>query len=64
MDKDDKVKEILKSWKKDNKVDKDILGPIYNTILSKCNVQAIVLSRDIQLPPPIPLPKVKKEDTK
>ncbi|MBN2423216.1 hypothetical protein JXB41_08390 [Candidatus Woesearchaeota archaeon] len=62
MDKDEKIKDIMASWKKDKKVPKDILGPIYNSILSKCNIEAIILSREIQLPPPIPLPKLKAEN--
>ncbi|MBD3203559.1 hypothetical protein GF327_04645 [Candidatus Woesearchaeota archaeon] len=59
MDKEDNIKKILETWKKEKKVQKELLGSLYNSILSKCNVQAIILSRDIQLPPPIPLPKIK-----
>ena len=62
MEKEDKVKEIIEKWKTDKKVQKDVLGPIYNSILGKCNVEAIILSRDLQLPPPIPLPKLKQEN--
>ena len=36
------------------------ISPILlNSILNKCNVQALILSQDINLPPPIPLPKVQ-----
>ncbi len=61
MGKDEQVKEVLASWKKDKKVSKEILSPVYNAVLGKCNIEAIILSREIQLPPPIPLPKVKTE---
>ncbi len=54
-----KAKEILDSWKKDKKIPKDVMTAILNTILSKCNIQALIISRDINLPPPIPLPKVE-----
>ena len=54
-----KVKEILASWKKDKKIPKEIMAGLLNTILTKCNVQALILSQDINLPPPIPLPKVQ-----
>ncbi|MBI3027128.1 hypothetical protein HYY70_03365 [Candidatus Woesearchaeota archaeon] len=54
-----KVKEITASWKKDKKLPKELMAGLLNTILSKCNVQALILSQEINLPPPIPLPKVQ-----
>lgn len=54
-----KSKEILSNWKKNKKLDKDIMANLLNTILVKCNVQALILSQQINLPPPIPLPKVQ-----
>ncbi|MBC8495354.1 hypothetical protein H8D36_04330 [archaeon] len=51
--------EILASWKKDKKVPEKVMRELMNRILAKCNVQAVVLSRDINLPAPIPLPKMK-----
>ena len=54
-----KVKEILASWKKDKQIPKEIMGGLLNTVLSKCNVQALILSQDVNLPPPIPMPKVQ-----
>ena len=32
---------------------------LLNALLAKCNVQALILSQDVNLPPPIPLPKVQ-----
>ena len=54
-----KIKEILSSWKKDKKVPKEIMAGLLNTILTKCNVQALILSQEVNLPPPIPMPKVQ-----
>lgn len=54
-----KVKEILSSWKKDKKIPKEIMAGLLNTILTKCNVQALILSQEVNLPPPIPMPKVQ-----
>ncbi len=54
-----KSKEIMDGWKKDKKIPKDVWTEILNTILTKCNVQALILSQDVNLPPPIPLPKVR-----
>ena len=54
-----KAKEILNGWKKDKKLDKELMATLLNTLLVKCNVQALILSQQINLPPPIPLPKVQ-----
>lgn len=54
-----KVAEISDSWKKDKKIPKEVMTAVINTALNKCNIQALILSRDINLPPPIPLPKIK-----
>ena len=53
------VKEILTSWKKEKKIPKEIMAGLLNTILTKCNVQALILSQEVNLPPPIPMPKVQ-----
>ncbi len=58
------IDEIHKSWKKDKKVPGDVMTPVLNTILTRCNVEAMLLSREVNLPPPIPLPRVKVNNTK
>ena len=54
-----KIKEVSEGWKKDKRVPKEIMGSILNTILAKCNIQALILSQEVNLPPPVPLPKVE-----
>jgi len=54
-----KIKEVNEGWKKDKRVPKEIMGSILNTILAKCNIQALILSQEVNLPPPVPLPKVE-----
>jgi len=54
-----KTKEILKEWKKSKKVPKEVMTVLLNNILTKCNIKALVLSQDMNLPPPIPLPSVR-----
>jgi len=58
MEDSSKIKEITESWKKEKKVPSDVMGAILNSILNKCNVQALILSQDINMPPPIPMPKI------
>ncbi len=61
MESANKTKEILDGWKKSKNVPKDIMAGILNTVLSKCNIEALILSQKVNLPPPIPLPSVKTE---
>ena len=59
MNQPDKQDEIVKGWKKNKQVPKETMTEVLNTILARCNVSALMLSRDVNLPPPIPLPKVE-----
>ena len=54
----DKVKEILTKWTKEKKISADVLEEVYNHVLIKCNVEALVIGRDMQLPAHIQLPRV------
>ena len=54
----DKIKEILDGWKKDKKLPNETMTSVLNTILSRCNVEALIFAREVNLPPPIPMPKV------
>lgn len=54
-----KVKEIFSGWKKDKKIPDDVVKGVLGVILNKCNIQALILSRDINIPSPVPLPKVE-----
>jgi hypothetical protein len=54
----DKAEEAIKNWKKSKKIEKDMMTNVLNNVLVKCNVEALILSKDMNLPPPIPLPKV------
>jgi len=53
-----KADDVIKNWKKNKKLEKDIMTNVLNNVLTKCNVKALVLSDYMNLPPPIPLPKV------
>ena len=57
----EKADKILESWKKDKSMPKEIMVSLLNTVLNKCNIQALILSQLVNLPPPIQLPKVKAE---
>lgn len=63
MGDESKIKEVIKEWESNKKVSPDLMTQLLNNILNKCNIQALIMARDINLPPPIPLPKVQAERT-
>lgn len=59
IDQPKKITEILDEWKKDKKLQEDILAGVMNNLLTKCNVEAILIGREVGLPPTLSMPKVK-----
>jgi len=55
------AKEIEKVWADKKVLPKDVTIQVFNRILHNCNVEALILSRDINLPSPVQLPKVRVE---
>lgn len=53
------VKKTIQEWEKDKKLGKDVVEEVYNHILFKCNIEALILAKDMQLPAHIQLPRVK-----
>ncbi len=64
IDNEKNVKAILEEWKKKKTVPKEVMADVLNSILNRCNIQALVLARDVNLPSPIPLPKLTTEEDK
>ncbi len=62
VDTPEKIKEILDQWKKDKKLPEDLLSQVMNGLLSRCNIEAIVLGREVGLPPTLNMPKVKVKE--
>ena len=54
------VKKSMESWTKSKIIDKSIMHKAMAYVLSKCTVEAIVISRDVGLPAPVPLPKINE----
>ncbi len=59
VEESEKVKEIVDGWEKNKKIEANVMTQVINSVLSKCNIQAIILSKEINLPPPVQLPKVQ-----
>ena len=52
------AKAILNTWKTKKKVPSNVSIPLLNALLNKCNIKALELSQELNLPPHIPLPTV------
>ena len=56
------VDSLLKEWEEKKALPKKFSTDLINAIMQKCIIQALIMSKDIGLPPPIPLPKLKPEE--
>lgn len=56
----EKSKEVLKKWKS-KKVSDDIKIPLFNFIMTKCNIKAINLEDDVGLPLHVPMPRLSNQ---
>jgi len=63
-DNDKKIKEVTESWKKNKKIPHDVSVEVLNAILARCNIRALELAEDANLPSHIPLPRVNLEKSK
>lgn len=53
---------IVEGWTKGKNLHKDVAPRVLNVILAKCNVEAIIMSKELGLPSPIQMPKVEIKD--
>lgn len=58
---DTKVDEVKKGWEKNKQIPRDVTEEIINAALHKGNIQAIKVSEEVNLPSPLPLPKVTSQ---
>jgi hypothetical protein len=59
VDEEEKVSKIKESWDKEKKIPMEVMEQIVNAALHKGNIQAIKISEEVNLPSPLPLPKVR-----
>lgn len=55
------AKEMNEAWDKKKSLPKEVALTVFNKILHNCNVEALILSREVGLPAPVQLPKIKAE---
>ncbi len=54
------LKEILNSWK-DKKIQDNVRTPLFNFIMSKCNIKALNLEDELGLPFHMPMPRINPQ---
>ena len=58
------ITKILDIWKKNKTIEEEAGKAVMSAVLDKSNIQALFMTREVGLPSPIPLPKVKVEEKK
>lgn len=62
MDTPEKIKKIMDNWTKDKKLEKEVSTLVFNTILARCNIKALTIEQDVNLPPHFRLPLIKPKN--
>jgi len=57
---EDEEKKIKESWK-DKKIPEDMKVPLFNFIMNKCNVKALHIEDEMNMPLHIPMPRLTNE---
>ncbi len=53
------IDSVVKEYKKKKSVKPEIVSPLLNYAFNKCTLQSLLLSREVSLPTPIQLPRLK-----
>lgn len=54
------AKEIVDTWSKSNNMPPEVANQVHSTVITNCLPVAVVIARDIGLPPPLPpLPQIQ-----
>ncbi|MEM2089505.1 MAG: hypothetical protein QXL88_00200 [Candidatus Pacearchaeota archaeon] len=61
VDEPKKIKSILEGWK-NKKLDEKIRTSILNFIITRCNVKALQIEEELNLPFHLPMPRIKEQE--
>ncbi|MEF8835679.1 MAG: hypothetical protein V5A76_05945 [Candidatus Thermoplasmatota archaeon] len=50
--------DLAENWRKKNEMPNEVAKEIHTTIINNCIPQSVTIAKDLNLPPPIPLPQV------
>ncbi|HTY46541.1 MAG TPA: hypothetical protein VEH08_02270 [Methanomassiliicoccales archaeon] len=52
------VGDVLGEWQRMNSMPPDFANLVHNTVVPNCIPTAMLIARDIRLPPPVPMPRI------
>ncbi|RLF48073.1 MAG: hypothetical protein DRN29_00820 [Thermoplasmata archaeon] len=55
----DKAKEVAERWQSKKNMPNEVASQIHTAIMHYCVPEAVIIARELKLPPPIPLPQIK-----
>ena len=58
VDQSDIDKGLVKGWSAGGQMPPDVAQEIHTVIMTNCIPEAVLLARELRLPPPIPIPQV------
>lgn len=53
------AKSLVASWRDKKNMPNEVASEIHTAVMAACIPEAVMLARDLHLPPPIPIPQVK-----
>ncbi len=57
-----KADTLQATWESQQQMPQEVASQVHTAVMRTCVPEAVFLARDLQLPPPIPLPQVRFED--
>ena len=64
VDTPENTKKIVEEWKSKKTIETDLMAKILNMVLFRCNIKALAIAQDVNLPPHFKLPKVTVKQDK
>jgi len=52
------VDPVISEWQRQSSMPADVANLIHNTVVPNCIPTAMLVARDIRLPPPVPMPRI------
>ncbi|MBD3259254.1 hypothetical protein GF371_01325 [Candidatus Woesearchaeota archaeon] len=53
------IAQIIKDWNETKQLPAELIEQLFSYVLRRCNIKAIMLAEDLNLPSPVPLPRVE-----
>jgi hypothetical protein len=56
---DEKAEELAQQWQEKKNMPNEVASQLHTSLMHFCLPEAVMVARDLKLPPPIPLPQVR-----